>query len=193
MKQFGKPEGFLGWLVGRIMAVENKQRIEWAVSELALKGNENILEIGFGPGAAIKKISQKISTGKITGYDISELMVKQASHRNKKDIKSGKVQLYHTSKFNFESYKSYFDKILAINVNLFWKDPVAELANLKSLLRENGLIQIVFEPHWIKSEGKYKEICDNLRESLIKAGFNIVNAYIHSLNKKKIILAKGCK
>jgi hypothetical protein len=58
--QFGHPSGFWGQIVGWIMASRssNRRRNGWAVSLLNVQPRDRVLEIGFGPGIAIRKMSQ---------------------------------------------------------------------------------------------------------------------------------------
>ncbi len=39
-----------------------------------------------------------------------------------------------------------FDKVFAINVNLFWRDPARGLAIIRSILAPRGRLHLVFEP-----------------------------------------------
>jgi hypothetical protein len=52
MSQFKQPHGLLGRLIGHVMAVENRERIEWTVNLLAVQPTDHILDIGFGPELA---------------------------------------------------------------------------------------------------------------------------------------------
>lgn len=79
-KQFGKPTGLLGSLAGFIMAnrSSNIERAEFGISILDIQPSDFVLEIGFGPGVAIEKMSTLITDGIIYGVDHSKLMVKKA-------------------------------------------------------------------------------------------------------------------
>ena len=79
-KQFAKPEGPLGWMAGRVMAMTNSGRSEWVFSLLELRPEERVLEIGFGPGTDLERASQMAAF--VAGVDHSDLMVKQAARRN---------------------------------------------------------------------------------------------------------------
>src|SRR6266545_2442564 len=91
--QFGHPRGILGRIVGRIMAYENRERNEWAVSLLEARPNDRILEIGFGPGLAIHHLTLTSPARFIAGIDDSPIMLQQARRRNAAAIQSGRVEL----------------------------------------------------------------------------------------------------
>lgn len=52
------------------------------VKVLMPQPGDRILEIGFGPGDAIARITRQIKTGLIVGIDHSHTMLIQASRRN---------------------------------------------------------------------------------------------------------------
>jgi hypothetical protein len=57
VSQFRQPHGFLGQIAGLIIAnrPSNLERNNWTVDLLDLKPTDNVLEIGFGPGIALKR------------------------------------------------------------------------------------------------------------------------------------------
>src|SRR5215469_4030374 len=93
IRMFGKPRGFLGKIGGIIMAHTNDDCAAWMIELLEVKSNETLLEVGFGPGVAIKRLSER--AGHVTGIDQSREMVAQAQARNANAIKSGRVELCH--------------------------------------------------------------------------------------------------
>src|SRR5262245_58021020 len=83
-EQFGHPTGFLGSIVGKIMAnrPSNTDRGRWVVSLLEIAPSDRVLEVGFGPGVAIEMVSAIATKGFVAGIDHSAEMVKQATQRN---------------------------------------------------------------------------------------------------------------
>jgi hypothetical protein len=69
--QFARPIGLGGNIAGFIMAhrPSNLERNEWAISLLNLQPSGRVLEIGFGPGVAIQKMSEIVIHGVIWGID----------------------------------------------------------------------------------------------------------------------------
>jgi hypothetical protein len=74
--QFARPTGFWGNITGFIMAhrPSNLERNEWAISLLNLQPSDRVLEIGFGPGVTIQKMSEIAIYGVIWGIDYSALL-----------------------------------------------------------------------------------------------------------------------
>lgn len=172
LKQFGKPSGILGSIAGKVMLLRNKERINWVVSLLDAKPTDNILEIGYGPGSSIKTLGEKINGGKITGIDHSEVMYKSAGKKNSSLIKAGKVELLWGT---IETVKppSLFDKIFAINVSIFWKNPVDELIKIKHMLKSGGKLFIAVQPRFTNSSEELKKIATTTEKQIFNAGFRL--------------------
>jgi len=146
--QFGHPTGFWGRGAGLVMAhrSSNRRRNAWVVSLLDAQPNDRVLEIGFGPGLAIRELSRIAHAGYVCGIDHSELMVRQASRRNADGIRRGVVDLRLGSVDALPALDAPFDKILAVNAAMFWTDPGARIAALRGLLRAGGVIAVAHQP-----------------------------------------------
>jgi protein-L-isoaspartate O-methyltransferase len=72
-------------------ALSPRQRSVWVIELLEVKPNERVLEAGFGPGVAIKRLSEVADH--VGGIDQSREMVAQAQGRYASAIKSGCVEL----------------------------------------------------------------------------------------------------
>lgn len=121
-KQHRCPSGFVGRLVGEKMLRQHQPETDWTVSQLALQPTDQILEIGFGAGRAIKLMAEQVTQGHIYGLDLSPAMLQSASQRNAQAIHAGRVtlQLGNISSLPFADQQ--FDKILSIHTLYFWSD-----------------------------------------------------------------------
>jgi cyclopropane fatty-acyl-phospholipid synthase-like methyltransferase len=146
--QFAHPRGFWGNIVGFIMAhrSSNLERNEWTISLLNLQRCDRVLEIGFGPGVTIQKMSEIAIDGVIWGIDRSEVMFKQASKRNQRAISAGRVRLILASVSQLPSFDDSFDKILAVNNFHFWDNKTDVLRWLREQLCTGGIIALVHQP-----------------------------------------------
>ncbi len=146
--QFGRPTGLPGRIAGGIMAhrASNRRRNAWAVSLLDVQHDDRVLEIGFGPGIAIKELSARAPEGYVCGLDHSALMVQQAARRNAEAVRRGQVDLRLGSVDELPEFDAPFDKVLAVNVTLFWDRPVEVLGNLRRVLTMGGRIALAFQP-----------------------------------------------
>src|SRR5919197_5793912 len=124
--QFGRPTGIVGRLVGVVMATRtsNRERNRRTIELLQIRDADRVLEIGFGPGLAIEMAARLARSGKVVGVDHSEIMLRQASRRNRAAIAAGRVQLHLASADALPPFTEPFDKVMASNVHMFLHDPV---------------------------------------------------------------------
>ena len=146
--QFGRPRGCGGAVAGWTMALRssNRRRNAWAVSLLEVQSGDRVLEIGFGPGIAIREICRSASDAHVCGLDHSEEMLRQASRRNAAAIAAGRVELRLASVEELPAFDAPFDKILAVNTVLFWRRPARSFEQLRRVLRPGGRIAVAHQP-----------------------------------------------
>ena len=115
--QFRHPRGVAGWLAGWAMALRssNRQRNVWAVGLLGVEPTDRVLEIGFGPGIAIRELSRRATQGLVCGIDHSAVMVRQATRRNAEAVRAGRVVLRLGAAEYLPAFAEPFDKVLAVN------------------------------------------------------------------------------
>jgi SAM-dependent methyltransferase len=135
--QFVRPNGFAGRLAGWEMAPRpsNRKRNRWAVALLDVQSQDHIIEIGFGPGLAIRELARRASDGFVLGIDHSEVMVRQAAVRNRAGVEQGRVALRLGSVLDLRDFREMLDKALAVNNFGMWPDPEARLKDLRGALR----------------------------------------------------------
>jgi SAM-dependent methyltransferase len=148
VSQFMHPRGLLGRLAGWEMALRpsNRKRNAWAVSLMDVQPSHRVLEIGFGPGIAVREIARRATCGQVVGIDRSAVMCAQAARRNAAAIRAGRVSLTVASIDDPPAFDRPFDRILAVNNMGFWSEPALRLKELAGLLRGGGLIAIVSQP-----------------------------------------------
>ncbi len=124
----------------------NRKRNAWAVTLMEVQPSDRVLEIGFGPGVAIREIARIATRGQVVGFDRSAVMRAQAARRNAAAIGEGRVSLMVASIDDPPAFDRPFDKILAVNNVGMWSEPALRLKELAGLLRGGGLIAIVSQP-----------------------------------------------
>ena len=172
MRMFGRPRGFPGRLGGIIMARTNEECGSWVTELLDIGPSESVLEIGFGPGVIIRRLSNL--AGYVAGSDPSYEMLQQARARNAEAIGSGRVDLRRGSVETLPFDINTFDKAIAINSMQVWPDAGTGLREIWRVMKSHGRIALGFTPYsGQRSEG--------LTESVIAAGFTDA----HILKKDK--------
>jgi len=146
--QFRQPRGFAGWLAGweMVLRSSNRQRNVWAVGLLGVEPTDRVLEIGFGPGIAIRELSCRAMHGLVCGVDHSAVMVRQATRRNAEAVRAGRVELRLGAAEHLPAFAEPFDKVLAVNNLGMWREPDERLKEIHRLMRPGGRIAIVSQP-----------------------------------------------
>jgi SAM-dependent methyltransferase len=148
MAQFVRPHGLAGRLAGWEMALRpsNRKRNRWAAALLEVQPEDHILEVGFGPGLAIRELARRATDGFVLGIEHSEVMVRQATIRNRAAVEQGRVELRLGSALDLRDFSEMFDKALAVNNFGMWPEPEARLKDLRGALRPGGRVAIVSQP-----------------------------------------------
>jgi len=181
VRQFGKPSGFLGAVAGLIMRVRpsNRERNLRTLTLLDVLPTDHVLELGFGPGLAIARAAELASRGKVVGLDHSELMLRQARQRNARAIEGGRVELLLGSAEHLPTLSIRFDKVFAVNVFMFWSEPVAVLRGVREVMRPGGAIALTLQPRRPGATvDDARKAAEHMATSLRDAGFGDVRVEI---------------
>lgn len=185
--QFGNPTGWLGSLVGVMMAVKNGERSAWVLSQLHLESSDRVLEIGFGPGVDVARAAARSSF--VAGIDISPVMVRQASRRNARAIHRGRVDLRLGAMPTLPFDEAAFDKIYSINSFQFWPDRIGSLCAVRRVLRVGGRLAVAVQP---RNKGATDTTSMQTGEEIVRtmraAGFRDVELLV----KKMAPVATAC-
>ena len=140
-KQFRRPSGFVGQLVGLILLV-NRTGIEWTIGQLNIQPADHVLEIGFGPGLGIQQAAKLAPRGRVAGLDTSRTMLWQASRRNAAAVTAGLVELCLGEASALLYPDDTFHKVFATNVVYFWDNPVATLREIWRVMKSGGRLAL---------------------------------------------------
>lgn len=192
--QFGNPTGFLGSIVGWLMARSNRTRVEWAVEMLNVQPNDHILEIGSGPGVSLPLIAEKLTNGVVINLEISQTMLRQARRRARHYLRDGRVKFHRGSVADLGFELNYFDKVLAVNSLHHWPQPIVEkLKNLRNTLKQGGTINIFEQPRWAQNETQIKEAIQRIKHDLSSAGFIDFSVITQPMEPVTCIYVRGVK
>jgi len=92
-----------------------------------------------------------------------------AEERNREHVRSGKARLVRTALADAD-LDGRFDKVFAVNVNVFWLNPAKELAAVRGLLAPRGRLYLFYEP---PSAGQLERAAEACAKHLRKAGFRV--------------------
>lgn len=174
LKQFARPTGVGGWIAGWIMARTNRRLNAWTVGFLEIRPGDRILEVGFGPGLAMRMIAEKNPKVFIDGIDVSVVMVRQAGRRNAWAIRRGQVAIRHGSVADLPYRTAIFDKAFAVNNLRGWPDAVTGLREISRVLKPGGLVAVTLQRQGSESEEEFSALAHGVGKSFAKVGFREV-------------------
>jgi len=111
-----------------------------AVDELKLEPSEHVLDIGCGAGATSLALAAHVAPGDVLGLDISEPLLARARERAA-GVSNLRFQQGDAQTFAFSGRP--FDVLFSRFGVMFFAEPMAAFANLRSALRPGGRVGFV--------------------------------------------------
>ena len=185
-RQAGRPTGWLGRVIARVMAVETAAANEAALDFLHLRDADRVLEIGFGHGQTIERVAKRVPSGSVAGVDHSEAMVQVARRRCAALIASGRVQLYCADSTRLPVANESFDKALAVHTLYFWQPIGAHLDEIRRVLVPGGRLVLAFRPAGTSGAADFPadvytfRTPEEVRDLLVSADFTEIDTVTHS-------------
>ncbi len=128
------------------MPVRIPARLSWAVDVLAPKPSDRLLEIGCGRGVVVSLICPLLKSGTITAIDRSPAAIREAVKRNRDHVRAGRAVLTQSELLRAEFGRVRFNKIFAVNVNLFWRGGASEAFEIvRGALAPRGTLYLFYE------------------------------------------------
>jgi SAM-dependent methyltransferase len=145
-------------------------RIGWAVDLLDVSPDDEILEVGCGPGVAASLVCAELDAGRITAIDRSATSIARASARNAACVAGGRAVFRHVDLAGFGGRRDSFDKAFAVNVNVFWTgEAEAECEVLQRVLRPGGVVRLVYDAG---PSGRARDLGELIGPKLKRHGFS---------------------
>lgn len=154
------------------MAEKIPERLVWTVERLKLAPDDRVLEIGCGPGVAAALVCDRLTTGKLTAIDRSEKAIAAAEKRNQAHIDAGKAEFRVMALEDAALNGNRFDKVFAVNVNVFWTHPGQGLDVVRELMEEDGILYLVYHP---PAGTDTAALAGKVTKALATNGFSVVD------------------
>jgi ubiquinone/menaquinone biosynthesis C-methylase UbiE len=193
VRQFAKPSGIFGRLVGLILAnrSSNVRRGRWTVDLLELSPPDRVLEVACGPGVALEACLALLAQGTAVGLDHSELMIDQARRRNARAVALQRLRLIVGTIDDLPGDER-FDRIFSVNLIQFIPDKPAFLGACLRRLAPNGKLATTFQPRGRKPTREAAfAMARTLAETMANLGFIEVRTEVLEMHPAPAVCVLG--
>ncbi len=122
------------------------ERLRAVVDDLDVRPDDRVLEIGCGHGVAATFVCERLDGGRLTAVDRSPKMIEAAERRNAEHVAAGRAEFIVAELEHLDLGERRFDRIFAVRVGLFHRDPERARALVEPWLAPGGTVTAVFDP-----------------------------------------------
>ena len=120
-------------------------RLRAIVEELEVRPDDRVLEIGCGHGVAATLVCERLGSGRLTAIDRSPKMIEAAARRNARYVQDGRAEFLVAELERLELGERRFDKVFAVRVGLFHRDPDRARRLVEPWLARGGELRAYFD------------------------------------------------
>jgi ubiquinone/menaquinone biosynthesis C-methylase UbiE len=121
------------------------ERLRRVVDRLDLRPHHRVLEIGCGHGVAATYVCERLDGGRLTAVDRSPKMIEAAARRNAAYVEAGTAEFLVARLEDLELGDRRFDRIFAVRVGLFHREPERARRLAERWLAPGGTILSVYD------------------------------------------------
>jgi SAM-dependent methyltransferase len=145
--QCRKPKGWLGRFVLWSMNSNHSNVTDWGLTHAAIERHFTILDVGCGGGRTVQKLATRAREGRVCGIDYSPASVATSSRTNAEWIQSGRVEIRQASVSRLPFPDGTFDLVTAVETHYYWPDLVADLREVRRVLKRGGRLLLIAEAY----------------------------------------------
>jgi SAM-dependent methyltransferase len=181
-RQAASPSGLFGRLLGAIWRREHARVNAEALERIDVLPGHSVLEIGSGPGDALREAARRARGGKVVGIDVSDLMVRLARDRNRRAVARGEVEVRLGNGASLGLEGQAFDRIFSVHSIYFWRDLESTLAQLAAALLPEGKLLLAFRPEGDDIPARFRDPTyrfprpDDVEAALRRVGLGLVRS-----------------
>ena len=176
--QLRKPSGWpVGWITLARLNRWNRKMNRSTFEAMALRGDEHVLELGFGGGDLLRLMAEKLPSGRMSGVDWSPVAVRYCRNYLDQLIADGKLELHCEDVAKLPLADNSVDYICAVNTVYFWDDPKTVFAECARVLVNGGHLLLCnadlsdLDPSDYPPEYFTSHSLDDISENLESLGF----------------------
>ena len=142
-EQARNAKGPLGRFIASIMARETWGMNLRAIEALDIERRDHIVDVGCGHGRGFATLAALAPDGVVAGADPSPLMVEIALRRNRKLMRTQRIEVIVARADALPFPDAAFDKAMCVHVVYFWADLDAPLREIARVLKPGGRLAMV--------------------------------------------------
>ena len=199
-QQLGNPSGIIGrWVAAPMWNKRNAALNDVAFENLALTRHDRVLEVGFGGGYLLGKMSGIVTDGLLAGVDGSQAMVSYCKERYRALIRQGRLDLKCARAECLPYPDAYFTKVCSVNSIFYWQDVPAAFSQAWRVLAEGGSLALCFtckeslEDKGFARQGLALFEVDQVQQMLESAGFCEIRTISSSDRHRDFVCMVGRK
>ena len=172
-RQAGRPAGWLGHLLTRVMAHETAAFNAAAIARLAPRPDARLLEAGCAHGRTVAELARSVPRGLVVGVDHSDAALAVARGRCAALLQTGRVRFECADTAALPFPAAAFDGALAVHTIYFWSPLAPHLAELRRVLTPDARLVLGFRrpsarsrhdfPASVYTQREPAEVADALR------------------------------
>lgn len=120
-------------------------RLRSIVEQLVIRPDDRVLEIGCGHGVAASLVCERLDGGRLTAVDRSPKMIEAAERRNAAHVEAGRAEFLVTELEELDLGSRRFDKVFAVRVGLFHREPERARGLAERWLAPGGSVFAFFD------------------------------------------------
>ena len=144
-QQLNHPSGIIGnLLIGPLWNRRNSALNDTAFSTLALCAQDRVLEVGFGGGYLLGRMSKVVTEGLLAGVDASMAMVSACQRRYRSLVQEGSLEVSCARAESLPYPAGHFTKLCSVNSIFYWQNAGKAIAEFSRVLADSGLLVLCF-------------------------------------------------
>ncbi len=114
------------------------------LAHLDLIEEDRVLDIGFGGGYLLDRITPAVSRGLAAGLDASPVLAENCQQRFREEILAGKVDIRCGRAESLPYPDGRFNKVSSVNSIFYWSDAGQGIAEIFRVLDTGGKVVLTF-------------------------------------------------
>jgi SAM-dependent methyltransferase len=137
-QQAGRPAGWLGRLLLRVMARETSRFNREVLDAVGPRDGDHVLELGFGHGRTLLDAATRAPGASLAGIDLSPDAERVAARRCRALVEAGRLELRAGDAASLPWPDRAFTAAYSVHTIYFWPRPEAQLAEVRRVMRDGG-------------------------------------------------------